>query len=571
MGASALRGIALDATVICVSQHCWPIGSLRKRSAICQAEARIIFPASSLTAGNHPERPQLLAPPLGNLRWAKPIPPQQSNSSIGNGTPGRICPGVVPTWLGVGGQFLEAYVKNEPFDFDSVNKSFYAGLESAKPPLQDPRTTEDCLFLDVIVPRKTFEGTGRLKNSTAGSPVLVWIYGGGFSYSDKTGYGNPAGLIRASNMSQAEEVIFVAFNYRLGVLGWLAGSSLQANGTANVGLYDQRLALEWVQSNIHLFGGDPSRVTVMGESAGGASVLLQITAFGGSQGPAPFQQAIIQSPAWVADIGVDQQENLLSDFLKLLDVSTIQEARQLDSATLIQANHELVGNSPYGTFIADPVVDGNFIPDQPSSLFHSNAFDQNVKVMHGHQLKEGVVFTRPYAMNDSAFSALTQFWLPNANSSVLTHIAEVLYPPTFDGTLPYKNQLDRAITFVSEYIVTCHNDMLNMAFRNETYGYQFSVPPAVHAQDTDYTFYNGPGAVDPYMTYNVTVAQTLQQYITSFAIEGTPSGRGDAPPFPAYGMGTLLNLTDIGLMEVQDPTANERCSYLQRIPGPGMN
>ena len=98
----------------------------------------------------------------------------------------------------------------------------------------------------------------------------------------------------------------------------------------------------------------------MGESAGGSSILFQITAFGGTNGPAPFQQAIIQSPAWTADLGVVQQEDLMHTFLHLLNVSTIQEARQLDSATLIDANTQLVGDSPYGTFIVDPVCTSLF-------------------------------------------------------------------------------------------------------------------------------------------------------------------------------------------------------------------
>ena len=93
----------------------------------------------------------------------------------------------------------------------------------------------------------------------------------------------------------------------------------------------------------------------MGESAGASSILFQIMAFGGTGGRAPFQQAIIQSPAWTTDLGVVQQEDLMHSFLNLLNVSTIQEARQLDSATLIDANAQLVGDSPYGTFIVDPV------------------------------------------------------------------------------------------------------------------------------------------------------------------------------------------------------------------------
>ena len=72
-------------------------------------------------------------------------------------------------------------------------------------------------------------------------------------------------------------MIYVALNYRLGAFGWLSGPSFEQNGTSNVGLYDQRLALQWVQQNIAKFGGDPKRVTVMGESAGAGGITHQIT------------------------------------------------------------------------------------------------------------------------------------------------------------------------------------------------------------------------------------------------------------------------------------------------------
>ena len=159
-----------------------------------------------------------------------------------------------------------------------------------------------------------------------------------------------------------------------------------------------------------------------------------------------------------------------------------------------------------------------------------------------------------------------QFWIPTANASIISYISNALYPAVFDGTYPYKNQLDRGILFVSEYVVSCHTNWLDRAFQNKTYGYQFSVPPGVHAQDTEYTFYNGPGTTDAYMTYNATVAQALQQYIISFTTTGMPSGNNDFPAFPVYGNGTLLNLTDTGLLQIQDTTANERCSYFQLIP-----
>jgi carboxylesterase type B len=94
------------------------------------------------------------------------------------------------------------------------------------------------------------------------------IHGGGYVFGWKTdpgNAGNPAGIIQASQHDGSDGIVYVTINYRLGALGFLAGPSLEAaNGIPNAGLHDQRLALDWVQKNIHLFGGDPSKVTVGG-------------------------------------------------------------------------------------------------------------------------------------------------------------------------------------------------------------------------------------------------------------------------------------------------------------------
>lgn len=90
--------------------------------------------------------------------------------------------------------------------------------------------------------------------------------------SSKAAGGTPNGLIRASQNTGGSGIIYVSLNYRLGALGFLSGKSLKAaGGVANAGLYDQRLAIEWVAKYIHLFGGDPNQVTIIGESAGGES------------------------------------------------------------------------------------------------------------------------------------------------------------------------------------------------------------------------------------------------------------------------------------------------------------
>lgn len=86
-------------------------------------------------------------------------------------------------------------------------------------------------------------------------------------------------------------MIYIAIQYRLGALGFLAGEQLAEDGTWNAGLLDQRAALEWIRKNIHYFGGDPEKVTITGGSAGGGSVLLQMIMGGGEKNP-PFRAAI---------------------------------------------------------------------------------------------------------------------------------------------------------------------------------------------------------------------------------------------------------------------------------------
>lgn len=95
--------------------------------------------------------------------------------------------------------------------------------------------------------------------------ILSRIYGGAYTLGSKGV--NAAGLIKASQFNNASGVIHVAMNYRLGAFGWLAGPTLQGmGGVSNAGLYDQRLALEWVQKYIHLFGGDPNDTAEPGKS-----------------------------------------------------------------------------------------------------------------------------------------------------------------------------------------------------------------------------------------------------------------------------------------------------------------
>ena len=177
-------------------------------------------------------------------------------------------------------------------------------------------------------------------------------------------------------------------NYRLGALGFLSGPTFQEDGTANAGLHDQHFALEWVQKHIHLFGGDKSRVTVFGESAGGGSIMHQITAYGGRKAPVPFAQALPQSPGWTPLVSNQQQEQTYKDFLNYANVTDLAAARELSSAQVMLANAQQVGAADYGQFVYGPTVDGDFVPTLPGVALLHGQFPKNLKIMVGHNANE---------------------------------------------------------------------------------------------------------------------------------------------------------------------------------------
>lgn len=158
--------------------------------------------------------------------------------------------------------------------------------------------SEDCLKINVYAPFEAKKGDNceylccpmmcMAESGCYPVPVLFYIHGGAYAY------GNPANWPFDHWIHQSPNVIITSIYYRLDSFGFLAAPEMvsQGHGDANVGFYDQIEALKWVQEHISAFGGDPSRITINGESAGASSVELHLVSQGSTT---MFSQAIIQS------------------------------------------------------------------------------------------------------------------------------------------------------------------------------------------------------------------------------------------------------------------------------------
>ena len=176
-------------------------------------------------------------PPVGDLRFRRPEPADPWEGTL-DATRHVMCPQVQP--------FLELATMGQ----------------------------EDCLVLNVYTPELPGTAAGdakaerlkKKKKEERGKAVMVWIHGGGFWFG--------SGVDFRPNLAMDKEIVLVTVNYRLGALGFLStGDDVMP---ANLGLWDQVLALRWVRDNVAQFGGDPDKVTIFGESAGGFSVFNQL-------------------------------------------------------------------------------------------------------------------------------------------------------------------------------------------------------------------------------------------------------------------------------------------------------
>lgn len=322
---------------------------------------------------------------------------------------------------------------------------------------------------------------------------------------------------------------------------------------------------------------DVSQVTVIGESAGGASILHHITSYGGSRDPPSFQRAIVQSPAFFPVDDSTQTATTASRFLQYLGVSNLDEARAASFEAVYAASAQQIGDSQYGSFTYGPVVDGTFVPSLPGQLLSTGKYHKdNLQIIVGHNANEGIAFTSPFVNSDATFAQFigSNMSPSKATLSNLQYISNTLYPPIFDGSYGYTDQISRASKATAEQIFTCNTFYLNTAFSNNTssYSYLFAVPPAFHGSDVPFTYWPGPSS-SIMGDFRTQIAVAMQTYFLNFVHSGRPDRSAGAGAGAAVGSEVwerfgveeemLVFSVQAGIVLRPDDTVNERCRWWQ--------
>lgn len=319
---------------------------------------------------------------------------------------------------------------------------YVAGAPGA--PAQPLTYAEDCLHLNIWAPQNAKD-----------LPVLIYIHGGGFVYG--------CGSLEQYNgkyFAESENTIIVTINYRLGAFGFLAGRGLKGN----FGIKDQQLAFMWIQKNIGQFGGDPSKVTIDGQSAGAISVATHLS-LASSKQLQPFRAAIIQSnPVLMQFRKLAEQDaqfdsvssgagcGFASDRLACL--------KQVSAPTLLASQDwgtiPLLLNYTWQSVIHKipwiPTIDGDFLTQNPSTAFQTGNF-YHVPVMIGTVANETSGFlplvfgqgpSSPYLLATLYGSGLDTLF-----GSALAKKVRAVYP----NTMP--NSEDAMSRLLTDFAFTC--------------------------------------------------------------------------------------------------------------------
>lgn len=421
------------------------------------------------------------APPVGDQRWKSPQP-------------------IVP-WEGVRKADVFAPGPMQDTSFGAV--------------LGGPQEiSEDCLYLNV------WTGARKMDEKR---PVMVWIYGGGF------GIGMTSTPTYDGTNLAKDGVVLVSVAYRVGPMGFLAHPELSeesGNGSGTYGIQDQIAGLLWVKENIAEFGGDPSNVTIFGESAGGYAVSM-LTAAPMAEGL--FHRAISESGGSMAPprMTLQQAEEQGKTYLSKLGADTIAAARAL-SAEEIQK-----GTQGMGDFW--PAPDGVAVVADQYERFEAGEFN-DTPILVGTNSNEGALFMTQPVTSDGFETMIRGQYAAGAEDLLKA------YPhATDDAATQSARDIMRDSTFA--WPTWAWASLHSRNGKNKAFVYYFdhrtpdSPDGATHAAEIPYVFGNlssmGPRGAGSDGPEDKALSDLMRSYWINFATKGDPNGEG-IPEWPAF-------------------------------------
>ncbi len=391
------------------------------------------------------------APPVGNLRWRPPQPAQYRNAS----------------WRG--DQFGTSCIQSQPRSRLPWTEEF----------MTQNAIGEDCLYLNVWT---------AAKNASAKLPVMVWLYGGGFTE------GSSAIAVYDGSALAKKGVVVVTINYRVGPLGFLAHPELTDESpnrsSGNYGLLDQIAALRWVQKNIAGFGGDPAQVTIFGQSAGAISVADLMRS---PQAKGLFARAIALSGpglfgrnALGGNATLREREETGLTYARAKGAQTLAELRALPATAFVPATGPVAATVP-----SSPLIDGWVLP--------AEAPGEQVPLMVG------------FVADDLGLTP---------------------------STTPAEKAASRERARVSMHLWAA--GQMKSSKRLYTYFFDRAIPwpahpefGAFHSGELPYVFQTLNRLDRPWQPVDRKLADTVSSYVTNFAKKGDPNGTG-LPQWPSY-------------------------------------
>ncbi|KAJ7700405.1 esterase 1 [Mycena rosella] len=447
--------------------------------------------------------------------------------------------------------------------------------------------SEDCLTINIYRPTGT--------PADAKLPVMFWTYGGGFDSGLSMIY-NGSGIV-AQSAARGTPVIYVNFNYRLGPLGFPQGQEADNRGSLNLGIKDQLAALEWVQLNIGIFGGDKDKVTVFGESAGAimTSILFLNSPIETFARAAIFESG---SQATLALFTPERREANWETFVggvaSCASVATSRSTfaclREANTTEIFAGLSTAMANQTEA-FPWDPVIDGpgGLIPDLPSVLFSRGQFSR-LPFMAGTNLDEGTILFNPATNSSNEILALfIAMNTPSVSPAILQSSVEKLlqlYPDipelgspfnTGNETFGLSSQYKRAAAIVGDMYFTSQRRLWIETAANAgvpTWGYLFTQPqpnspPAegvFHSSEIAFVY----GAPSDNSTSALTISRLMTDYWVSFATSLTPND-GLGIPRPEWTQFTpdnkaVIQLNGANLTMIPDDFRAEQIAFINSNP-----